>query len=291
MKNKLTTLAILAFAALMLASCSKYPGFKKTKNGLYYKFIVENKDTAKPHINDVMEMYLSYKGVSKGKDTVLMDGKQKFTLMMMKSFFKGDIYEGLGMMSKGDSAIFIMPADSFFKKIVHAPKLPEFIDSASMLTFNVKMLDFYSQEEMQRREEEKNAQLEKEENEKLQKYLTENNITQQPTESGLIYIEIKKGNGPKAVNGKTVSVHYTGTLLDGTKFDSSFDHPDKKPLEFKIGEGRIIKGFEEGISMMSKGGKAKLIIPSKLAYGSRPAGPTIPAFATLVFEVELVDVK
>lgn len=291
MKNKLATLVIFVFAALLLASCSKYPGFKKTKSGLYYKFIVENKDTAKPRINDVMEMYLSYTGKSKGKDTVLMDGKQKFTLMMMKSFFKGDIYEGLGMMSKGDSAIFILPADSFFKKIVRAPKLPDFIDSSSMLTFNVRMIDFYSQEEMQRREEEKNARLEKEETEKLQKYLADNNITQQPTESGLIYIEIVKGKGPKATNGKTVSVHYTGTLLDGTKFDSSFDHPDQKPLEFKIGEGRIIKGFEEGISMMNKGGKAKLIIPSKLAYGSRPAGPTIPAFATLIFEVELVDVK
>lgn len=109
------------------------------------------------------------------------------------------------------------------------------------------------------------------------------------TESGLGYIMVKEGSGVQAEKGKTVSVHYTGKLTDGTKFDSSLDR--NQPIEFVLGEGRVIKGWDEGISYLKVGGKATFIIPSDLAYGERGAGGVIPPNATLIFEVELVDVK
>jgi peptidyl-prolyl cis-trans isomerase A (cyclophilin A) len=109
------------------------------------------------------------------------------------------------------------------------------------------------------------------------------------TESGLGYIMVKEGSGVQAENGKTVSVHYTGKLIDGTKFDSSLDR--NQPIEFVLGKGRVIKGWDEGISYLKIGGKATFIIPSDLAYGERGAGGVIPPNATLIFDVELVDVK
>lgn len=109
------------------------------------------------------------------------------------------------------------------------------------------------------------------------------------TESGLRYQFIQKGNGKKAENGKIVSVHYTGQLEDGKVFDSSY--PRKKPIEFPLGEGNVIEGWDEGIALLQVGDKARFVIPSHLGYGSRGAGGAIPPNATLIFDVELMDVK
>ena len=109
------------------------------------------------------------------------------------------------------------------------------------------------------------------------------------TSSGLEYIETEAGTGAQAEAGKTVSVHYTGKLQDGKVFDSSVSRGD--PIIFQLGKGQVIKGWDEGIALMKVGGKAQLIIPPDLGYGERGAGGVIPPNATLVFDVELVDVK
>ncbi|MFN4082397.1 MAG: FKBP-type peptidyl-prolyl cis-trans isomerase [Bacteroidia bacterium] len=109
------------------------------------------------------------------------------------------------------------------------------------------------------------------------------------TASGLKYIYVNKGSGTQAQNGKTVSVHYTGYLLDGRKFDSSVER--EEPIQFPLGQGMVIRGWEEGIALMKVGDKMRLIIPSELGYGERGAGGVIPPNATLIFDVELMDVK
>ncbi len=109
------------------------------------------------------------------------------------------------------------------------------------------------------------------------------------TESGLFYKITHKGNGKKAQIGKNVAVHYTGMLLDKTIFDSSYRR--NQPLSFTVGKGQVIEGWDEGILLLEEGDKARLVIPSDLAYGSRGAGGVIPPNAPLIFDVELVKVE
>ena len=109
------------------------------------------------------------------------------------------------------------------------------------------------------------------------------------TASGLGYVELAEGKGAPPTPGQTVSVHYTGWLESGKKFDSSVDRG--QPLEFPIGRGQVIKGWDEGVGTMKVGGKRKLIIPAALGYGDRGAGGVIPPGATLIFEVELLAAR
>ena len=110
-------------------------------------------------------------------------------------------------------------------------------------------------------------------------------IDEQP--SGLKWQDIEVGTGPLAVD-KTAFVHYTGWLEDGTKFDSSLDRG--RPFSFPVGAGRVIKGWDEGVATMKVGGKRRLIVPARLGYGDRGTGP-IPGGATLIFDVELLEVR
>ena len=109
------------------------------------------------------------------------------------------------------------------------------------------------------------------------------------TPSGLTYLITKRGTGRQPKKGETVILHYTGTLTNGVKFDSS--HDSKQPFAFKLGVGQVIKGYDEGLSKLRVGDQAILVIPGKLGYGSKGAGDAIPPDATLIFVIEVLDVK
>lgn len=109
------------------------------------------------------------------------------------------------------------------------------------------------------------------------------------SDSGLRYEDLTEGEGPAAEPGQQVSVHYTGWLENGAKFDSSVDR--NEPFRFALGKGMVIRGWDEGVAGMKVGGKRKLTIPPQLGYGARGAGGVIPPNATLIFEVELLDIS
>ncbi len=291
MKRSVLGSVLVLLTVVLLYSCgSKYKGYKETESGLFYKFHVQNADSAKPQLGDILTLNLKY-GT---KDSTLEDTKKypfPFRLNLLAPQFKGDIYEGLSMMASGDSASFIMKADSFFYKIARMPQLPKIIDSTTVLYFDIKLVHIQPKaafEKEQKEMQEKMMNMKKLEEDSLANYISANKIKVKPTESGLYFTETKKGTGAQAEMGKSVKVHYTGTFLDGKKFDSSLDKG--KPLEFQIGSGQVIPGWDEAVVKMKVGGKSHVIIPSKLAYRERGNGP-IPPFTTLIFDLELLDVK
>lgn len=127
----------------------------------------------------------------------------------------------------------------------------------------------------------------------LQDYFRKNNLQPTKTASGLYYTVEHRKSTPRAINGQVVSVNYTGTLLDGTKFDSNTDSLFRhvKPFTFMLGRGAVIQGWDEGILLLRKNSRAKFFIPSSLAYKDRSPSPKIPPYSCLIFDVELVDIE
>jgi len=279
---------LLTGLLLFSASCSNgQKGFKKTDTGLMYKFHVQNEDGRQP----VEGEYLLLKLVMRSADSVFFNSIEmtnEFFLPYQVPQYAGDIYEGFNMMRVNDSATFMLDAEQFFNTTWNQP-LPEFLEPGSKVFADVILLNVQTEEQIMaaRMQEEEGRKT----NEAIERaaYLEANNITVEPTASGLYFVEIEKGTGPRATAGNRVRVHYTGTLLNGNQFDSSVDRGE--PFEFMLGARQVIMGWDEGIAMMNVGGKAKLIIPSEIAYGSQSRGERLPAYSTLVFEVELLGVE
>lgn len=277
-------IVIIFLVMISVVACSQKK-FKESPSGFKYMFHEKSKDTVMAREYSTVSFNYAF-GT---KDSILDKSPQPIQYMLSKSQYKGDLNEALAMVHKGDSVSFIFQADSFFMKTLRSPQVPPLFDSVKDLYFHLKVVDIKPESPEQNKQRVERENAEKNEPALIQSYLSANNITVQPTASGLYYIETKPGTGANPAAGKTVKVHYTGTLLDGTKFDSSLDRGE--PFEFILGQGQVIKGWDEGIALMKKGGKAKLIIPSSIGYGNRAAGPTIKPFSTLVFEVELLDIK
>jgi FKBP-type peptidyl-prolyl cis-trans isomerase len=286
MKKTILFTMMLAVAGFFISSCQSgdSDGFSKTESGLLYKFIEQSNNTEAPAEGDFVTIIMTYGTV----DSVMFNSQElpeKMEVPVMASVHQGDLYEGLQLMHVGDSAIFKCDADSVFTKLFRVPNIPPELDSVAFIYFNIKMLEINTEAEMKAKQEAEMEMMKNEETVKRNAYLDEHYPNAKPSATGLYYIQTKKGNGPKPEVGKKVKVHYTGTFLDGTKFDSSVDRGE--PFEFSLGRNQVIKGWDEGIVNMQKGEKGILIIPSDLAYG--PGRRGIPPFSTLVFEVELVD--
>ncbi len=297
--KKTIILSAVGVIALFAVSCKKSPfkGYTEERQGVYYKFYTSNEKAAKLETGDLIRGSIS---VWKN-DSVELDNTngQTVTLGLLDS--SNFMYPVLKNAHLGDSISIIFLADTL--KNLKIIKLSNEIKATDYIKFSLKIVDKMSKNQLDSANNVRMKAMETAQaNEKasLQKYLTDNKIQATPTESGLIYIETKKGTGKEAVAGKSVKVNYAGYLIDGTLFDTSIekiakdhklDQPGRefKPIDFPLGMGYVIPGWDEAIAKMKVGGKAKLIIPSSIAYGAQ-GRPSIPPFSTLVFDVELLDV-
>ena len=281
-------LSVLVASVLIFSACdSKYPGYKKTDTGLYYKIHVSN-DTLKPVLSDIVTIDMEY-GLKDSMIFSSIKSKRPVQIPVIEPQFKGDFYEALTYLSVGDSATFIISADSFFHITARSPKLPPFIDSNSVLYFNVKLNGIQTEEEIKKEEQERNAMLKIEEGEKLKLYLNDNKITTKPTESGLYYIVTKKGKGSRIDTGNYVKIHFTINTIDGNKIFSTRDRGE--PIEIEYGKKFDTDGLEEALGKMKKGEKANLIVPSSIAFGEMGRGGVIPPFSTLLYDVEIINIR
>jgi FKBP-type peptidyl-prolyl cis-trans isomerase len=288
-------LSFIAFAicavAVFFSACGekKYKGFTQTKTGLYYKITTKNDAGKSPQEGDYLYLEVSFDA---DFDSTIVYHMQERLDRMEPSVFAGDVFEAYSLLKTGEEGEFYIQADSFCLKMMGG-FIPPNVKPESKFHFKIKLNEIKTAEEYEQEMAVKRQEFEKmleekkaEEKESLDKYIAEQKITVKPTASGLYYIENLKGKGEKADIGKKVEVHYKGTFLDGTVFDSS---EGRDPFSFVVGAEQVIKGWDEGIALMREGGKATFIIPSVLAYGD--GGGRFPPYASLVFEVELVKVS
>jgi FKBP-type peptidyl-prolyl cis-trans isomerase FkpA len=299
-KTNLTQIALMLLAIVIFSACKKspYPGYTESETGLYYKIIRGNSERALPQEGDVLTLEMSY--YLQDNDSLLFstkDYQDAFMLPVQKSLFNGDINEGLFMITEGDSASFIVKADSFLiYNVGVGAQLPPFVKPESMFRFEMKVIHHKTQAEYMAEMEARREQdmvllqgLKEQETIDREQWLKDNNISTKPTQSGLIFIQQTAGTGAKVEQGDLVKAHYTGYFLNGQIFDSSAEAPE--PFSFVAGRGQVIQGWDEAVMMMRKGGKARIILPSQIAYGESQPGFPIPPYSTLYFDLEIVDVE
>ncbi|NVO10874.1 MAG: FKBP-type peptidyl-prolyl cis-trans isomerase [Bacteroidales bacterium] len=285
------TLLIVSLFFLLLG-CSKkssrFPGYSITETGIHYKLISLGDGSAKPEILNYITVNVSYRTV---KDSLFFQGLRKFQLTAPR--YKGSIEECFLMLVMGDSASFYFPADSFFVKTLETSR-PKFINKGDLMRADIKMMDIQT---------EKQYQLEKEaflnwindfgdyERVILKQYMDGEKLSIAPSSSGLYYIPVVKKEGKSVAVGDTVTVNFEGRFFNNKIFDSTKKR--NEPFQFVYGQKwQVIEGLEEAIGMMKEGEKSLFIIPSKLAFGEKGSSTgIIPPFTSVIFEVELIEVK
>jgi len=279
---------IYIVSLLVLASCAADSGFQRNEE-LYgdigYRFVRSNPDSVGVKFGDVLFLEMDYCTEAGQKIYSSREVSDNFR-MYANEGGKGSIELAMAMMHKGDSAVFDIAAGPFYQNTKKKP-LPKGLTANDRLVFHVRLDNVFDGAEYQREIDEYNERMQAQEMMILRDYVRNENISAKPSETGLYKIVTRQGAGSETAQGKQVTVHYVGTLIDGSEFDNSYKRD--KPFVFKLGEAKAIPGFEEGIASMRKGEKCRLIIPSRLGYGSRGVGERIPPFATLIFDVELID--
>ena len=276
---------ILILFLIIFTSC--VDNEKVLDNGVKLKYI-KNGSGKTIMDGEILELnieYLDYEGESifKSEDPIL---QQKDSLWSNIPFLNV-----LSNLKVGDSVYFQLTYDQFLGFIPGAD-YPDSI-GGEFMNFYAGIESIMTQEVFEEKQREQYEKMKMNDDKQLSidlelidNYLKENNINAKRTESGLRIVVEKKGEGRLAAPGDNVSVHYTGMLLNGEVFDSSLE---RQPLSFTLGQGMVIKGWDEGITYFNKNSKGTIYIPSNLGYGANGAGGVIPPNAVLVFEVELID--
>jgi len=273
--------------------------------GVQYRFIKHNKKAlVSSAVKDFARVIMLWTGknAAGNADTVYLNTHAQggdsigAISIPLKVTFNGSLEQGVLMMDVGDSAQFKINADSLYIKTFRAPaaRIPHNITGSTIFTFSIKLLGFKTNDDMMA---ERNAQIKKREEQAgarkgqeltdITAYLQKNNLTAvKPDADSIFYLQTAKGTGPQVKDGDSLTVKYSGTFLDGKVFD-----PGSQPFKVVYSKSSpVIQGWISVLGKMNGGDKVKVLIPSKMGYGSRGYGPILP-YTPLLFDMELIGLK
>ena len=288
MKKQFVLFTLVCLSAMMLfSSCTqKYPGYKKTQSGLYYKFHNRNTLATQPKLTDFlrveMKCYLD--------DSLYYDWRgtqHEVYTQLQKPIFAGDLQEAYAMMHVGDSASFYVKADSVAALYYDQDPNAVGLTPEDYFRYEVKLAEVKTEDEFQSDIEKMKESMKAQSKMALEEYIINNNINVTRENSGVYIIPLEKGNGRCPVKGERVELDFSASLLNGQLVGSTFNSPEK--FSFVLGEGYTIQGWEEIVPKMHLGDRVKAIIPFDMAYGEHSVGD-IPAYANLVYDIKLLKI-
>ncbi len=289
-RNIITILIIATTLQTIIFACtqSEFPEYKKTKTGIYFKLHQINSNAKKADINDFLTIDIIYRTMA---DSIFFKARRK--VQITKPEFDGSIDECFTMLYDGDSATFIIDAEDFFEKSVKT-FLPTFFKHGDKMKVSVRVLSVKTLEEFEREKEEFLSWIEdfsEYEQILLKHFIEKEQISVDPTNSGLFHLTTKEGNGKKVKRGDTIVVNYEGRFLSGKVFDSTWKR--NSAFSFVYGqEWQVIHGLEEAIGRMTEQEEAFFIMPSYLAFGNKGSSTgIIPPFTSVIFKVKLESIN
>lgn len=288
MKKNCLFFALICLSTLvLLTACNgKFSGYKRTADGLYYKFYHQNVSAQKPNLTDFVKvemacylndsLYFDWQGT--GHDVYAQ---------LTESKFPADLQEAYAMMRVGDSASFYIKADSI--AIKYYEQDPEIVGlkAEDYFRYEVKLVDVMSQEDFEGNIEHLKEQMKAASEAALADYIEREGIKVTPTESGIYIIPVEKGIGRCPVKGEKVELDFEVFLLNGQSVGSTFGKDEK--FSFVLGEGYTIQGWEEIVPKMHLGERVRAIIPSEMAYGEYQVG-NIPAYSNVIYDIKLLKI-
>lgn len=283
MRNIIRLIPVLSGLLLLFACSQQYPGYQRSKDGLYYRFHETHPENPLPQPGDFLKLKMAYYL----NDSLLynsLDQGEYPRVQLKKPDFQGDILSGLAMMREGDSASFIVRADStmhymFDREVLGKPILPK-----DKMRFEIRLEQIQTKEAFQEELSELYARLGEQAHEALSSYVAENQVDAKPSANGVYHWTTKKGAGNKPVAGDQVEVSYVGRFLNGMVFDSVYRSDSL--FRFVVGKGFVIPGWEELLPQMRVGERITALIPYEMAYGDHSMG-VIPPYSNLVYDIEL----
>jgi len=290
--RKLMFLSLMAVTFIFFTTGCEAPvhkGYKQTVSGIYYKIhTTDNPDTVKIRVGDIITVDMVYYI----NDSTLFDSKDSPTpvrLQVVESESEGDIYEAMRLLARGDSATLILDGMNFFTKTMRQPVVPDFVKEGDEIVFDITVNQVQTEDQANAENAAQLEELKSKESGLIQEYIENNDISVEPNESGIYFIDQVSGTGKSPETDDWAVVHYIVHTLGGEKLFASREQSED-PLKFQLGNRFENEGFQEVVLMMKKGGRAAALVPSERAFGAQGAGQIVPPYTPLFYEVELLDI-